>query len=297
MTTAVATAIRSSAGDVVLGMIGGDSHNSLQTHAGDMISLNIAPGSVLSYVKQGNDLVIQLTDGQTIRLIDWFGRDSIPLGQLYLSSDGMMTEIHFTGERHGVLIAESCVAPYSDDWHELNGLRFDCSDPLVGTAISGHGSLVGLTFSPAHMGLGFALVGGAVLLGGKGGSDPAQPEPHSRTIDGSGTATTVTLSTADAGIKLSGSGEPGEAVTVAIGSSAQTTQVGPDGRWIVRFAAPSLPEDGSYLATATFSGGGISPRRSPAATSPLICMLRQSLSRKGSKASDQSKTFPSIATV
>lgn len=256
MTTAVAVAIRASAGNVVQEMVGGHGNNSIQVHAGDSISLNISPGSVLSYIRLGNDLLIQLADGQYIRFVDWFGHDGVPQGQLYLSSDGMMSEIRFTGENHGVLTAENCLAPYSEDWQALNGLRFDCRDPLVGVAVSGHGAMVGSAVSPALLGVGVAVVGGAVMLSGKGGTAEASPDLYSRTIDGGGTSTTVTLDTADSGIRLSGSGVPGEMVTVAIGSSTQATTVGADGRWTVQFPASGLPEDGTYIASATFLGDG-----------------------------------------
>lgn len=59
MVSAINFAVRDFAGSRQLGAIAGEGQgNFIQVGAGDHISLNIAPRSILAYEQQGRDLVI-----------------------------------------------------------------------------------------------------------------------------------------------------------------------------------------------------------------------------------------------
>ena len=73
MSMAIDFAVRNVAGGTTYGQVSGpDQGNFIQTGAGDSISLNLRPESILSYRNVDNDLLIELADGRTILLADYF---------------------------------------------------------------------------------------------------------------------------------------------------------------------------------------------------------------------------------
>ncbi len=64
--------------------------------------------------------------------------------------------------------------------------------------------------------------------------------------------TTVIIDTADKELDVSGTGEPGDTVTVTIGDVTETTVIDDDGTWQVTFPETNLPDDGSYEAVVVF---------------------------------------------
>ena len=64
---------------------------------------------------------------------------------------------------------------------------------------------------------------------------------------------TVTTNTDDKTLNVSGSGEPGDTVTVIIGDETQEVVIGNDGKWEVEFEGDDLPPDGTYETEVVFT--------------------------------------------
>ena len=281
MSSAIDFAVRSVADGVQHGQVAGpEQGNFIQMAAGESLSLNLSPGSVIGYTRDGDDLVIELADGRTITLADWFHPEGVPPNRLYLSTDGAITEVALTDAGDGFLSASFTPSAPSGKWSPLDDLVFYESDPVVAYAGTGQDEPAGMgLFIPALLGAGgaglgtAALVGGGVLAattllggdgnggggggtgGGGGNGGPATPA-YTRGVDGVGSSTTLTSNTPNPGITVTGTGIPGDSVTVTIGNQQQTTTVGQNGTWTAGFTGPTLPADGTHTATATFTGSG-----------------------------------------
>jgi len=263
MSSAIDFAVRTSAGGTTYGTVAGDGSNFIQTGLGDSISLNVSPQSVLSYTRHGNDLVIELADGQTVTLADWFDTPPGVQNHLYLSSDNMITEVFLTDLGNGVLGADLSLAAGGEKWSPLDSLRFGDSDPVVAAVGTGEDEPAGMgIFAPALLGLGgtglgaAALVGGGLIIGGGGGGGGGGGPTFTRTIDGGGTTTTITTNTPQPGIAVTGTGIPGDTVAVTIGNQTRNATVAADGTWSTTFSGNTLPADGTHTATAVFTGNG-----------------------------------------
>ncbi len=281
MSSAIDFAVRTSAGGTTYGDVAGPGQSTfIQAGLGDKLSLNLTPQSVIGYTRSGNDLLIELSDGRTITVADWFDAPVDNPNQLYLSSDGMVTEVALADPGDGILVANFSLAAGHEKWSPLDDLRFDNGDPVVTLAGTGEDDPAGMgIFAPALLGwggagaAGAAVIGGAALLGGgsggggagggdtggggTGGGDTGGGGPtFSRSIDGAGTSTTITTNTAQPAITVSGTGIPGDSVAVSIGTQTRTVTVAADGTWTAGFSGPTLPADGTHTATAVFTGGG-----------------------------------------
>ncbi|MCL4066176.1 Ig-like domain-containing protein [Pseudomonas sp. GX19020] len=84
-----------------------------------------------------------------------------------------------------------------------------------------------------------------------GPTGPVDPERRPPTVDPKD-STTVIIDTPDKELDVSGTGEPGDTVTVTIGTVTETTVIGPDGTWHVTFPETNLPADGNYEAVVVF---------------------------------------------
>ena len=262
MSSAIDFAVRTAAGGTTYGHVAApDESNFIQSGLGDKLSLNISPQSVIGYTRAGNDLVIELVDGRTITVADWFDAPAETPNRLYLSTDGMVTEVALADAGNGQLVPSFALAVGGEKWSPLDDLRFGDGDPVVTLAGTGEDDPAGMgIFAPALLGLGgagaagAALIGGGLLIGGGGGGGGGGSTPN-RSIDGAGTTTTITTNTAQPAIEVTGTGIPGESVAVTIGTRTETVTVQPDGTWTAGFSGATLPPDGNHPVTATFGTG------------------------------------------
>ena len=67
--------------------------------------------------------MIELADGQTVTLADWFDTPPGVQNHLYLSSDNMITEVFLTDLGNGVLGADLSLAAGGEKWSPLDSLR------------------------------------------------------------------------------------------------------------------------------------------------------------------------------
>ena len=264
MSSAIDFAVRTAAGGTTYGHVAAPGESSfIQSGLGDKLSLNISPQSVIGYTRDGNDLVIELVDGRTITVADWFDAPAETPNRLYLSTDGMVTEVALADAGNGQLAPSFALAVGGEKWSPLDDLRFGDGDPVVTLAGTGQDDPAGMgIFAPALLGLGgagaaagAALIGGGLLLGGGGGGGGGGGSNPTRSIDGTGTTTTITTNTAQPAIEVTGTGIPGESVVVTIGTRSETVTVQPDGTWTAGFSGATLPPDGNHTVTATFGSG------------------------------------------
>ena len=84
MVSAINFAVRTSAGSTQLGSVAGEGQSNLiAVQPGQSVSLNLSPGSVVSYTQQGSDLIVQLMDGRTIVLSGYFAAPAGAENKLY----------------------------------------------------------------------------------------------------------------------------------------------------------------------------------------------------------------------
>lgn len=268
MVKAIDFVVRDSAGAVVRGSVAGDGSNFVQLGTGEEISLNLARQSVTAFQQRGSDLVITLVDGREIVLSGYFNLTGEP-NQLYLSQDGEVIPVEFSDAGNGHLMASYGSADGWDKFSTLDDLRFGNGDDLALAQGAVSDDPAGMAaFVPGLLGLGggaAALAGlgvlGAVAGGGGGGGSssggnggngngggdnggtPARAQP---TVDEPESKHVVTTNTDDKTLEVSGTGEPGDTVTVIIGDKEQETVIGGDGKWQVEFDETELPADGSY---------------------------------------------------
>lgn len=198
MVSAVNFAVRTGAGSAQQGLIAGENQSNLiALGSGQHISLNLSPGSVVAYQQQGTDLIVQLVDGRSIVLANFFGAPAGQENKLYLSSNDEISEVRVSGGVDGVLFADYGPAEALDKWSPLDDLRFSQADlmddvmvvsnepagmaMLVPGLLAGGGGLGGL-------GAAAALAGGAALLGGgTGGGETGGGETGGGETGGGGT--------------------------------------------------------------------------------------------------------------
>lgn len=232
-------AVRGSDGGVARGQTSSLENNVIFTGNARQISLNLAPVDVVSYIQNGNDLLIELATGEVINLQGYF-HEAGGEKDLFLSKDGEFHEVDLGHPIGSQFPASYETADMSGKWSQYDELTFldleriePVVAPLVAPALGGLGS-------------GAAAVGGAALLvggGGGGNSDPIIPtvtDPDvERIIGGSGSNTA----------EITGTGEAGSTVTVTIGDKTQVTTVEDDGTWTATFDANDLPADGVYTSS------------------------------------------------
>ena len=269
MVSAIQFAVRDLAGGVQHGTVAGaNKGNFIQVGSGDSVSLNLARSSVIGYEQQGKDLMIKLADGQTVVLSGYFNEAPGDTNHLYLSSEGQLTEVLVDDTGNGALFANYGPVMGWDKWSPLDDLRFADAGAIDPMAIASNEPAGMAPFVPGLLG-GFgglgtaaAVIGGAAVLGGMGGSGGKHIAPK---VDPQAT-TTVTTNTVDPHLVVTGTGQPGEKVVVTIGGKTQETTIGTDGKWGVTFPVGQLPVDGNYHAAVvvTDAKGGLTNLTGPA---------------------------------
>ncbi|RGP37573.1 Ig-like domain-containing protein [Pseudotabrizicola alkalilacus] len=194
MVTAINFAARNSVGGRQLGTVAGEGQgNFIQVGAGDSISLNISPSSIVAYEQQGRDLVIKLADGRIVVLSGYFDASGAA-GTLYLSTNDEITEVTLSGNGNGVLTASYGPAQPMEKWSPLDDLRFAQADGVIdGSEVTDEPAGMGL-FAPAMLGglgtagaaVGAGLVGLGLLGGGGGGTDTTPGGGGTDTTPGGG---------------------------------------------------------------------------------------------------------------
>lgn len=257
MVTAIEFAVRDVAGGSQRGTVAGEGQgNFIQVGSGDSVSLNIARSSVVAYEQQGGDLLVKLSDGRVITLAGYFNEAPGDQNHLYLSDSDMITEVIIQETGDGVLYADYGPVQGWEKWSPLDDMRFAQADPISGgMAVSdepaGMAGIVPGLFGGGGFGAAAAAAGGAAIIAGGGGGGGRVPP----TVDPQ-TAPPLTTNTTDPKITVTGTGQPGDAVSVVVGGQTRTTTIGTDGKWSVTYPSTGLPGDGTHTAAVTVTPPG-----------------------------------------
>lgn len=267
--------VRTRAGAVERGVVGADDLGYLiDASGGREISLNLHRSDLRSYDRAGNDLHVLLADGRVIVLEDYFGSDQV--SRLFLSTDGVLSEVSFAEGEGGALFAQySDVAAWGKwslddaliffDRAEVVAADYVAAEDEGGVSMLAAGLLAGGGLLPWLAG-GTAVAAGAAVIGGSGeggggggsltGNNGESGGPKDPTVnDGEYVIGGDGLTDADRTVLVSGTANTGDTVIVIIGDKTLTTTTGTDGKWEVVFDGPNFPADGEYKADVTITNG------------------------------------------
>ncbi len=253
--------VRTSAGAVQFGEVaasGGQSQ--ISAEAGSEISLNLRQADVAGYARDGSSLEITLADGRVVVIEDYFSGD-LPVGRLFISADGYLNEVTLIEGSGDAMFAQYGPTAEWGKWSPDEALIFLNEDGslIAPTQVAGMPAgddevsmlaalplLGGFAGGGAAAAAAAAVVGGGVLLGGGGGGTGG---------GGGGTRIEPSVNEKDpmvrAGddapvITITGTAEPGSAVTVVIGGETVVTTATSGGTWSAEFSGTDFPVDGDY---------------------------------------------------
>lgn len=256
--SAINFVVRDVAGNIQRGTVAGEGGvPSLIVGSGADVSLNLSQGQIASFTRQGQALQITLIDGRVILVEGYFAAEGVSENQLFLSSDGYLTEVQLNegaGEDYfAKYIADDGVGKFAinDDLYFMRSADVMLADSYVpaddevgmlGAALGGLAPVFGWGGAAA----GAALVGGAVI-GGGGGGDGGPAAPSVSITSGTEASDHVVNQEDHAdGVEIGGEGTPGAEVSVTVDGVTETTTVADDGTWEVIF-------DSADIATGEYS--------------------------------------------
>ncbi|WP_141319106.1 BapA prefix-like domain-containing protein, partial [Halomonas halmophila] len=226
--------------------------NGISLEAPSRVALDLAPEQVASMVREGNDLIIETTDGRTFRITDFY--TSPPTEAPSEGGTQGQSELYLDSEEGELIRAD--LSPQGPDGI-VQPTYMSMAEPAF---FEGEDTAAGLGITPITVLGGLAATGGVAAIaggdGGDGGSDTGD--------DGGGTDNTapeapiLNLATnEDGNLTVSGEAEPGSDVTVTLpdGSTVETS-AGENGSFEV--TSPGAQPSGEVSATATDEAGNTS---------------------------------------
>lgn len=234
-------AVRGADGVVVRGQTADFDQKVVSVRTSSDVSLNLSPSEIVSYKQNGNDLLIELANGELVTLQDYFAGEMASDRELFLSKDGEFHTVDLGPTIDNQFIANYEPVDLSGKWSQFDELTFldleriePVVAPLAAPLLGGLGAA------------GAAVAGAAVIAGGGGGG--GGNGPIIPTVDGVDEDRVIGGTGPDA-VVVTGTGEVGSTVTVTIGDSVETTTVGDDGNWSATFEGDELPSDGGYTSS------------------------------------------------
>ena len=250
---AIDLVVRNSAGAIQAGVIPADVPVTTVTlGSGEDISINMSAAELAGQRRDGNDLVLTLADGREVRLENYFSEGGAPANQLYLSANGTISEVSFVALDDGTLFAETRLLDAGDKWSPYDGLIFTGAPdlaplPVDDAAGSSAGWLPWLLGAAA-----LGLLAGAIDDNDGGGNNNQNNNRATPTVNDADRVFDIGGDEpGDRVFTVSGTGQPGDTVTVVVGDQTQTTTILPDGTWEVDFGGETLPEDGLFESVVT----------------------------------------------
>jgi len=243
--------VRDSAGGLQRGFVAGNNAAAaIVAVPGADISLNLARSQIVSYAQVGSELHVTLFDGRVIVIQNYFGVDGQPAADLFISSDGLLSQVELAPGMNGTFYANYQVQDVYGKWSPEDDLYF----------VRGDEGQVGQVLAPVDDGVGmlaaFPMLGGLALpllgLVGLGvgaavlGDDADRGTPVGTILEGTkDVGHVVNADDRRDGVDIGGTGTPGATVTVTVNDHVQTATITPEGTWTVRF--PSVQIDpGTY---------------------------------------------------
>src|SRR5471032_3284175 len=228
-----------------------------------IVRVHATRAAVSRYERVGNDLIIHMQDGSTVRYHSFFNTDGKGHHSELVFDDGVNPIEHATFVDTGVAPATAVpIVPGYETISDVGALVLDGSnfDPAILGAVLGVVALgAGIAIAASSGGGGG---GGSSNNGGNGG-EPGQP-------GGSNTAPTLTLATfagdnvlnkTEVGSSQVFSGTTtnvtaGQTVTLTLNGKTYTTTTAADGSWSITLPAGDLQglADGTYVANVSVTG-------------------------------------------
>lgn len=237
-----------------------------------IVRIHGTPESVASYERQGNDLILHMKDGTTVRYQHFFTTDGVGNYSELVFDDGINPPIHATfpaAVGAAAVAGDAILVP-----------QFTAIDSVAGLAVGASASSAGLLAGA----LGFLAIAGGIGIaashhsnsnsnnsnsggnngGNNGGNidpptsnpDPAvtlkvNPLTGDNLLNSSEVNVSQTLSGTTTGVAA------GQSVNVTINGTTYTTKVAADGSWSILLPASVLQglHDGSYTVVVTVSNG------------------------------------------
>ncbi|KGD76145.1 Ig-like domain-containing protein [Pantoea vagans] len=228
-----------------------------QTAGGSSQSINLTEPSVVrisgtrdmvtQFERQGNDLVLKMRDGSTVRYQKFFLDDADGQHSELVFDDGVNPPEHalFPQTAEGAELASSSVTPTYESLDSVEPLLLaDNTNTSMGVITAGGLGVLGL--AGLAVGIGGGGGGGGNGGGNDGGTDPGTPvTPGTPAITLNAFAGDDVLDNAEKTTDqvLSGSTsnvEAGQIVTVTLGGQTYNATVGADGSWSVTIPAAAL---------------------------------------------------------
>lgn len=216
---------------------------------------------VTQYERQGNDLVLQMRDGQTVRYQKFFLDDAEGQHSELVFDDGVNPPEHalFPQTAEGAELASSSVTPTYESLDSVEPLLLaDNANTSMGVITAGGLGVLGLAGLAVGIGGGGGGGGGGGNGGGNaGGTDPGTPvTPGTPAITLNAFAGDNVLDNAEKTTEqvLSGTTsnvEAGQIVTVTLGGQSYSGSVAGDGSWSITVPADALIALASGTTTAT----------------------------------------------
>jgi len=263
--------VRDGAGGLQRGVVPSEARSHvIQAGSGQQISLNLRQVDLQSHQRQGDDLVITLSDGREITIDNYFNGSGTP-NRLFISADGNLNEVAFVDTGAGELYAQFGPTEQWGKWSPSDDLIYLGRTELAAAGVADDevsmfaAPLLGAGLLGGGGAAAAAVVGGAAVLGTGGGNsdggsgggggvggrggrdlsvDPYINDPDSSTDIGGDDS-------APHSATVSGGGAPGDRVVIILGDKEVETVIGEDGTFIVVFEGENFPADGSYEAICT----------------------------------------------
>ncbi|WP_191090155.1 BapA prefix-like domain-containing protein [Histidinibacterium aquaticum] len=248
---------------------------------GSEVSLNLYPGQIASFARQGETLVVRLANGEVLTVQGYFAADGTQVAQVYVSAGGGLHYVELVpGEGDAYYASFEDTGDFGkfnpdDAFFFLRGPELLADDATLGVGNDDENAgMVGMLVNPLVGGIGAigplgwgAAAGGAAVLGQSLGRSSDQDDggdeqgiSTSTETDGgpdvaigSGTRSTGHLVNAEDmadGLTVTGTGTAGGEITVEVGGQTATTTVDESGAWSVTYEKGTF-EDGEYELPAT----------------------------------------------
>ncbi|KAA8730411.1 Ig-like domain-containing protein [Ewingella americana] len=228
-----------------------------------IVRVHATRAAVLSYERAGNDLILHMQDGSTVRYHSFFNTDSKGHHSELIFDDGVHPIEHATFVDTGVAPGSAvAVVPGYETVPDVGALLLDGSnfDPAI------LGALLGVVALGAGIAIAASNSGGGGGGSSNNGGEPGQPGQPG----GSDKTPTLTLATfagdnvlnkAEVGDSQVFSGTTtnvtaGQTVTLTLNGKTYTTTTAADGSWSITLPAGDLQglADGTYVANVSVTG-------------------------------------------
>lgn len=208
----------------------------------DKISLHLDQSHIFAMLREGSDLVIVFLDGGRLVISDYFDCEA----ELFISADGLLNQVVWLDEvaqSEGNIDVSYTLIDVDGKWHPLFDLVF-VDELLVMEPVTAVGPMV----VPLGGLVGGGLGASALFIGGGAREDA---DPILPTVNNPEAKYILTTNTLDRVAVVSGTGEPGSTVNVALGEKSIETAIGSKGTWVVEFDGEKFPADGDLTSAVT----------------------------------------------